>query len=138
MKLLATILVAATMFIANNLSAQNSNITATVLNATSDSGKVSYALYTKDNFRMDPIQAESSKIINGKSTVTFKNVPAGEYAIVCFHDKNDNDKLDFDEYGRPIEDYGVSNNVINRFGPPKYDDAKFAVADKNVTLNIKF
>lgn len=138
MKLIATILVAATMFIANNLSAQNRTITATVENAASDSGKVNYALYTKDNFRMDPIQAQSSKIIDGKSTVTFKNVPEGEYAIVCFHDKNDNDKFDFDANKMPLEDYGVSNNIMNRFGPPQYDDAKFIVADKNVTLEIKF
>jgi uncharacterized protein (DUF2141 family) len=37
----------------------------------------------------------------------------------------------------PLESYGASNNVMN-FGPPKYEDAKFVVADKNVSLEIRF
>jgi uncharacterized protein (DUF2141 family) len=37
----------------------------------------------------------------------------------------------------PKEDYGASNNVMN-FGPPQYEDSKFIVSDKNVSLNIKF
>ena len=69
--------------------------------------------------------------------MVFEGVEPGEYAIICFHDKNDNDKMDFQENGMPMEDYGASNNVMS-FGPPKYDDAKFTVSDKEVTLEIKF
>ncbi|MDA9087377.1 DUF2141 domain-containing protein, partial [Polaribacter sp.] len=73
---------------------------------------------------------------NGKTTITFKEVAGGEYAIVCYHDKNSNDKMDFQPNGMPLEAYGASNNVMN-FGPPKFDDAKFTVVDKNVSLEIK-
>lgn len=112
-------------------------ITVVVPNITSDLGKVSYALYNKETFMKTPIQTKSSKIVEGKSTVTFTDINPGEYAIVCFHDKNDNNTMDFQPNGMPIEDFGASNNVMN-FGPPQFEDAKFDVTDKNVTLEIKF
>tara|TARA_B110000027_G_scaffold125581_1_gene143115 strand:- start:800 stop:937 length:138 start_codon:yes stop_codon:yes gene_type:complete len=45
--------------------------------------------------------------------------------------------MDFQPNGMPLEDYGASNNIMN-FGPPKYEDAKFTVTDKKVSLKIKF
>ena len=65
MRFLATIILVAALFTTNNLSAQNSNITATVVNVTSDLGKVGYALYDKANFMKIPIQASESKIKDG-------------------------------------------------------------------------
>ncbi|WP_431166450.1 DUF2141 domain-containing protein [Tenacibaculum halocynthiae] len=137
MKFLTSILVLIIVFTIETVSAQKQTITATVVNVTSNKGKVSYALYNKDNFMKEPVKAKSSKIVNGKSTVVFNDVPAGEYAIVCYHDKNDNNKMDFQPNGMPIENYGASNNVMN-FGPPQYEDAKFTIIDNNVSLEIRF
>ncbi len=137
MKFLTSILVLIIVFTIETVSAQKQTITATVVNVTSNNGKVSYALYNKDNFMKEPVKAKSSKIIDGKSTVVFNDVPAGEYAIVCYHDKNDNNKMDFQPNGMPIENYGASNNVMN-FGPPQYEDAKFTIIDNNVSLEIRF
>jgi uncharacterized protein (DUF2141 family) len=137
MKLIVAILTTTILFITNSITAQNNTITAAVINVTSDAGKVGFALYDKTNFRMKPIQGAESKIVNGKSVVVFENVEAGEYAIICYHDKNNNDKMDFEANGMPLEDYGASNNVMN-FGPPKFEDAKFTIIDKNVSLEIKF
>lgn len=136
MKILATLFTTA-FFIVASLNLEKSKITATVTNVTSDKGKVSFALYTKDSFMKVPLQAKSSTIKNGKSSVIFENIEPGEYAIICFHDKNDNDKMDFQENGMPLEDYGASNNIMS-FGPPKYDDAKFTVADEDLSIEIKF
>lgn len=136
MRLIIYLTVFLTLFITTSLFSQNT-ITATVINATSDTGNISYALYTKDTFMKAPLQAKKGTISKGKSTVVFKNVPAGEYAILCFHDKNSNNRMDFEENGMPLEDYGASNNVM-RFGPPQYNDAKFEVSDKDVSLEIKF
>lgn len=112
-------------------------ITVTVVNATSDVGKVTFALYNKENFLKIPLEGKSAKITNGKSTISFENVPAGEYAVSCYHDKNDNGKMDFSPRGMPTEDYGTSNNKMT-LGPPEYFDAKFMVTDKDVSLEIKF
>ena len=137
MKTLVSILVVVIISITNIITAQNKTITATVLNISSDKGIVKFALYNKTNFRLKPLQSEIGNIENGKTTITFKEVAGGEYAIVCYHDKNSNDKMDFQPNGMPLEAYGASNNVMN-FGPPKFDDAKFTVVDKNVSLEIKF
>lgn len=115
----------------------NKNITVTVVNATSNKGKVIFALFDKENFLRIPLQGKSSEIIEGKSTVVFKNVPAGEYAITCYHDKNNNGKMDFSTQGMPTEDYGTSNNIMT-LGPPQYYNAKFMITDKDVSLDIKF
>jgi uncharacterized protein (DUF2141 family) len=137
MKTLVSILVVVIISITNIITAQNKTITATVLNISSDKGIVKFALYNKTNFRLKPLQSEIGNIENGKTTITFKEVAVGEYAIVCYHDKNSNDKMDFQPNGIPLEVYGASNNVMN-FGPPRFDDAKFTVGDKNVSLEIKF
>ena len=137
MKTLVSILVVVIISITNIITAQNKTITATVLNISSDKGIVKFALFNKTNFRLKPLQSEIGNIENGKTTITFKEVAGGEYAIVCYHDKNSNDKMDFQPNGIPLEVYGASNNVMN-FGPPRFDDAKFTVVDKNVSLEIKF
>ena len=137
MKLIVALLIVTMLFISNAILAQNKKVTATVVNITSDFGKVGFALYDKSNFRKKPIQGKESKIIAGKSIVIFENVAAGEYAIMCYHDKNNNDKMDFQSNGMPLETYVASNNIMN-FGPPKFEDAKFMVSDNDVSLKIKF
>ena len=137
MKFIVSLLVTAALFISTSITAQNKTIKVTVVNVTSDAGKVGFALHNKTTFLKDGITSLTAKIIDGKSTVTFENVPAGEYAIVCFHDRNDNNVMDFADNGMPLEDYGASNNDMT-FGPPNFDKSKFVVADKNVSLDIKF
>lgn len=121
---------------ASNLSEENI-ITVSLVNALNNTGTVYFALFNKENFRQQPLRAKSAIIKNGLSTVVFKNVPAGTYAIICFHDENENKRMDFQENGMPLENYGTSNNPMN-FGPPQFDSSKFEVTNKDVTLEIKF
>lgn len=137
MKILATVLVTVMMFSANIASTKKQSVTATVVNVSTNKGKVSFALYDKESFMKEPLQSKNGEIVDGKSSVTFEGLAPGEYAIICFHDKNDNDTMDFDTNRMPMEDYGATNNVMN-FGPPRYDDAKFTVSDKDLTFEIKF
>ncbi len=107
------------------------------VNALSDKGTVKFAFYDKENFMKQPVYAKSASVENGKSTVVFENVPQGIYAIICFHDENENNRMDFDENGMPIESYGLSNNNLN-FGPPEFESSKFEVTEEDLTLEIKF
>ena len=136
-KILATILTTAVVFVVSLLTSGNQEITVTVVNATTDNGKVSFALYDQVTFMKTPLKGASAKIIKGKSTVTFKNITQGEYSVICFHDKNNNGKIDFNENGMPLEDYGASNNNMD-FGPPSFLDSKFSVIEEDVSLEIKF
>ncbi|MBU2919917.1 DUF2141 domain-containing protein [Winogradskyella psychrotolerans] len=114
------------------------SITVTIDNVTSDKGTVKLSLHTADTFMKGKgLMSAQSKIKDGKITVTFENVNPGDYAIIAFHDENENSKMDFRENGMPLESYGMSNNSM-AFGPPNYNDAKFTVADKNLDLNIRF
>jgi uncharacterized protein (DUF2141 family) len=136
-KILAKILTTAVVFVVSLLTSGNQEITVTVVNATTDNGKVSFALYDQVTFMKTPLKGASAKIIKGKSTVTFKNITQGEYSVICFHDKNNNGKIDFNENGMPLEDYGASNNNMD-FGPPSFLDSKFTVIEEDVCLEIKF
>ena len=119
--------------------AQSFKITATVVYAASDKGKVYFALYSsKANFlSRKPMATAIGNIKNGHSKIEFTKVKPGTYAIICYHDANDNGKMDFQDNGIPLEDYGMTNNVMN-FGPPLFEDGKFEVIDSDLKFIIKF
>lgn len=137
MKFLITLVISTVLLVSTEMIAQNRTITATVINISSNDGKVGFALYNKATFMQTPIQGKDVEIINGKSVVIFKNVVPGEYAVVCYHDKNNNGKMDFSPQRMPLEVYGSSNNHM-AFAPPTFENAKFVVSDKDVSLDIKF
>ncbi len=71
-------------------------------------------------------------ITNNQTTVEFDDIDYGEYAVSVFHDENNDGKLNTNFLGIPKESVGVSKNVKGRFGPPKFEDAKF-----NLNQSIK-
>ncbi|MGJ8549229.1 DUF2141 domain-containing protein [Winogradskyella wichelsiae] len=119
---------------------QDSGVSITVIvdNVTNNKGKVSMALHTADTFmKSKGTMSTETDIKDGKVTLTFKNVQAGQYAIMVLHDENNNKKMDYMENGMPLESYGMSNNAMT-MGPPQYDDAKFEVENEDLTLHIRF
>ena len=67
----------------------------------------------------------------------FKNVAPGEYAVVTFHDENNNGQFDRDALGLPKEEYGFSNDLKPEFGPPVFKDAAFEYKGGDQWLTIK-
>lgn len=117
---------------------KKSSITVSINNVSSDEGSVGYALYNKDNFMVAaPVKAAKSEIKDGKTSVTFKDIPLGNYAILCYHDKNNNGQMDFEANGMPKEAYGGSNNVMS-MGPPQWEDCKFELSEEPLELEIRF
>jgi uncharacterized protein (DUF2141 family) len=144
MKTIITITLSLVMFIINaqtdSLTAitteNGSEITVTVPTASSK-GKIVIGLHDADSFvKSIPLQGLNGEIIAGKAVVTFKDIAPGTYGIIIFHDKNDNNKMDFELNGMPIENYGASNNVMS-FGPPKWTDLKFEVTGKDLAMEIR-
>lgn len=104
----------------------------------SDDGKMMIGLYdSENNWLKKTSNSKMTQIKNGKSTVIFENIPNGTYAISSYHDENDNDELDTNFLGIPSEDIGSSNNAPARFGPPKWEDAKFEIKGKSIKQTIK-
>lgn len=72
-----------------------------------------------------------------EASVTFDNVPYGEYAVKCFHDENNNGAFETGILGMPKVEYGFSNNAHGTFGPASYEQAKFKLDQANMSMNIK-
>jgi uncharacterized protein (DUF2141 family) len=61
--------------------------------------------------------------VDGKLTVTLRNLPDGPVAVTVFQDANGNGRMDMNAMGIPVEPYGFSNDAAGQFGPPKFEQA---------------
>ena len=114
------------------LHAQNT-IEVNMTGFDSDQGIVSVGLYDNEGAFLESAQKSiSSKITNQKANVTFTDIPDGIYAISCYHDEDDNGELNMILGFYPKEAYGTSNNAPARFGPPKWNDAKFEIKNGEI------
>ncbi|MBT8304706.1 MAG: DUF2141 domain-containing protein [Bacteroidia bacterium] len=107
-------------------------------NISNNEGKVLLSLHTSETFMKGlGVMNTESKIINGKINVTFENVQPGVYAVMALHDKNENNRMDYDANGMPKENYGSSNNPMS-YGPPQFSESKFEVDNEDLKMNIRF
>lgn len=93
----------------------------------------------KDGFpseRQKAVRDVLLPIKNGVVQHTFSGLPFGEYAVAVMHDENKNNELDTNFFGVPKEGNGVSNNVINPLGPPKFQKAVFSLNEKSHAIEI--
>ena len=124
---------------ANNRS--KGNIIVEMTNFKNNNGYALIALYNSakgfPSKEDGMIRSVRGTIINNKSIVQFKNVPYGIYAVSLYHDANENGKFDTTFFFIPKEGIGASNNAKGRFGPPKFDDAKFELKSTDLKLSIK-
>ena len=120
------------------LHSQNT-IELTIIGFDSNDGDVKIALFAdEDSFLKKPEKAMTSEIIENKSSISITDIPDGVYAISCFHDEDANGKLNFFMGVYPTEATGTSNNAPSKFGPPKWQDAKFEVKNgETVTFDIE-
>jgi len=134
------IIVLLVLILTINLFAQEKKgVTLTVIieNVANDKGKVSLGLYNEATFmKAAPIQSASGKTKDRTVTLTLTDIEPGQYGVTCFHDENDNDRMDFEANGMPKESYGVSNNIM-AFGPPQWSDAKFDVTNEDMKITIR-
>ncbi len=122
----------------------NGTLTVTVLNLRNNQGKVSIALYNKEEaFPKSPDKAFKIVFVpikDKKAVVVFESLPPGEYAISVFHDENSNGKMDTNFFGIPKEGVGASNDARGHLGPPHYKDAKFNFSGgtQSITINMVY
>ncbi len=121
------------------LHAQNT-VAVNILGFESNQGTVMVGLYNEEgDFLKEYHQSASSDINDKKASVTFTDIPDGVYAVSCYHDEDANGELNFFMGMYPTEDTGTSNNAPARFGPPKWEDAKFEVKNgelKTFEINL--
>ncbi len=101
-------------------------------------GNIRVALYaTPSSFRHeDQARQVATAPANAEQTVIwFKNIPPGRYAVLAYHDANNNKKLDLRLGMFPIEGWGLSNDPVV-FGPPRFSASAFDVAEKGANIVV--
>lgn len=66
----------------------------------------------------------------GSISVRFRDVPPGRYAVMAYHDADNDQKLDLRFGMFPKEGWGLSNNP-KVMGPPGFAASSFSLGDKN-------
>ena len=88
-------------------------------------GHMICALFRKEGWLKTPVQWRKAPIHDRQAECVFTSVAPDVYAISAFHDENDNEKLDTNFLGIPVESWCTSRDAKAYFGPPSFDDAKF-------------
>ena len=61
----------------------------------------------------------------------------GQYAVVVYHDENDNHKFDRNWIGLPTEGFGVSNNPRFFLAPPAFEESAFEVKGELTKVDVE-
>ncbi len=113
-------------------------LTLNVNNIKSIKGNLLVAVYDKEehfNANTHWVAAKQVKVTATTMSLSFADLPAGNYAIKLFQDENENNQIDFEVSGIPKEPYGFSNNGVS-YGPPLFNEAK-VVVDKATQIEIQ-
>lgn len=130
-----------TLYSFTSSNADTYSLTIEVKNLRNEKGVVQFALYNKDGSIPDENYENyyiilKEKIANGSSSITFKNIPSGKYAVNILHDENKNGKID-KGFILPIEGIGFSNlQSIGLRNRPNFSKASFELKE-NKTINVK-
>jgi uncharacterized protein (DUF2141 family) len=132
--------------------ARAGDVRITVEAVRSDRGSVMIGLYdTPEGFRAAVQNSTETGLLNdrtrvagvalravaGPQTIVLGGVKPGRYAIIAFHDENDDGKLGATPWGVPTEGYGFSNNAWAFLRAPSFEAAAFAVDESGTaTMSI--
>ena len=82
---------------------------------------------------------EMSDIKEKSCQFTFKDLTAGKHAVRFYHDENQNQVMETNNFGKPTEGYGFSNNVTGTFGMPPFEKWLFTLnEDKTIVLKTVY
>lgn len=100
-------------------------------------GVAQFALYNQDGTIPDMklkkyFKKEVGQIQDGKSSVTFNNLPKGRYAVTVLHDENSNGEID-KIFLFPKEGFGLTNfQKISLSNRPDFSKASFELKEDAV------
>jgi uncharacterized protein (DUF2141 family) len=106
----------------------------------SDRGEVVVELYPDDPDRflaslgrVERIRRKAERTVTNACIVA---PSAGRYALVLYHDENDDEVFNRNRIGLPSEGFGFSNNVRPLFGPPSLKSVLFDVPEGETTVRV--
>ena len=126
----------------SNQKQETCSLTVDVSGLRNSKGTVQFALYNREDAFPDEhykkyFKKLTGKIVNGTSTITFKNLPEGKYAVNILHDENNDGKIK-KGFILPKEGIGFSNyESIGFSNRPTFTKVSFIVLkDKRIKVNL--
>ena len=109
----------------------------TVENVKTADGALRVGLYASEaDYRKTALRQLKAVPAPGRIAIRFADLPAGEYAIAMYHDRNDNGKLDSNLVGVPTEPYGFSGESA-AVGALGWDEARIRVAAEGAAISVR-
>jgi len=118
---------------------QAADLTVDVDNLRNSLGRVFITVFNDRAAWLDATRTfadTSVASVRGRVTVTFKELPPGRYAVVTFHDENNNGRFDQNFLGLPLEGYAFSQNVRPFLSAPRFDAAAVELGGEDVETAI--
>jgi uncharacterized protein (DUF2141 family) len=115
------------------------DLTVTISDIREAKGSLMVSVVNSDaawNNAAAPIAVKKVPAAQGEVKLQFKDLAPGTYAVQVMHDENENQKLDSNFLGIPIEGYGFSNNP-NVMRKAHYDEARFEVGADAASITIR-
>jgi len=118
---------------------QTCDLSVAITGIKSPDGGIQIGLYNnRDSFPLIDGQYKlfyfSVKDFSGVYTI--RDLPAGEYAVAIFHDKNSDKICNTNFLGVPKEGFGFSTNFKPRLSSPDFEDCKIDLRN-NMSITIK-
>lgn len=113
-----------------------------VSNIANSKGLVEFALYKNPDVftqagkthRLFRLDAQKGTIVH-----TFKDLEAGKYAIVVYHDENHNKICDKNFFGIPTEAYAFSNNMRPKLSAPSFEECAVKLQqDRSIDIKMVY
>ena len=113
------------------------SLTVTVEDAQPNIGQIIISLFGSENYMQTPTAQQTGSVDDdGRCTLVFQGLTAGEYAVSVVYDEDMDGELDTGLFRIPTERIGFSNNAKSRFGPASYEDARFLLSSTNTAITI--
>ncbi|HEY9703323.1 MAG TPA: DUF2141 domain-containing protein, partial [Allocoleopsis sp.] len=106
----------------------------------SQQGSVRVAIYNSSETFLDEKKFVFSNSTNVGKTPQVQlsfDVPYGTYSVSCYHDVNNDTKLDKSSFGFPVEPYAFSGNDIAKWRKPTFNETKFTLQEPQLNLNLQ-
>src|SRR5690554_3883153 len=134
MKILVSILLGFLSLMSQNNSTERYTLTVITENLKNSKGSVVFLLYNTEGSLPDEkliryFKKKTTAIDDNRARITFKNLLKGQYAIMVFHDENNNGEIDR-KFMLPLPKEGVGFSNYDDFGlsnRPNFKDASFSL-----------
>lgn len=134
MKTRAMILAAMSVALLSAGAAQAGDVTVTLTGVQARGGQLLVSLQSRADYQQ---QAGFGEIIAdpaaGSVTLTFRDVPAGDYALSVMHDENGDARMQASEIGIPMEGWAASRGAELR-SAPTFDMVKVSIPAEGAAL----